>query len=388
SQFMDPKGNIYDADGAITQHAKDAPTGKPDAGADVPRTDAPKADFPATVRVPEHELVGVGVRGGDGSIRLGSDISDPVHHTDHRPGTRPDTSPGGNAHDHARSPSASHEPPSATGRTDSPSTGGSHADTTPGGDGHPDGHAGTGQADGRGTGGHHEPASTGGPGDGGAPSGAGDEGLPPGRDSGSDTEATPPDQPGVETVPPEHFASDGAPYVDEPQGNAGAAYDAIRANEGDTIRIAENTGISREVLDGVRQHLFFTVHERFPIGPGQVRNGRVAPMEHVADLWQRAEAGTLDEAGQVAFRRLMVHEGVEGVLMAEGMPYRGMNYDADGVNWFTREHYGAHEVSPHETHANPYVAWRSLGMDPPSFEIRSDLSNLDDLIEYIRRNKP
>ncbi|MGW7488991.1 hypothetical protein [Streptomyces sp. NPDC054786] len=46
------------------------------------------------------------------------------------------------------------------------------------------------------------------------------------------------------TVPPEHFASDGVPYADEPQPKAGEAYDMIRANEGDTVRIAENTGIS------------------------------------------------------------------------------------------------------------------------------------------------
>ncbi|MGW7488990.1 hypothetical protein [Streptomyces sp. NPDC054786] len=141
-------------------------------------------------------------------------------------------------------------------------------------------------------------------------------------------------------------------------------------------------------MDRVKQHLFFTVHQDFPIGPGQVRNGRVAPMAHIADLWQEAERGELDEAGQVAFRRLMIHEAVESVLMAEGMPYRDMNYDADGVNWFTREHYGAHEVCPHETHRNPYAAWRTLGMDPPPFEPLPDLSNLDDLIEYIRRNKP
>ncbi|MFJ3832670.1 hypothetical protein ACIPWI_32655 [Streptomyces sp. NPDC090046] len=400
TKFMDIEGNIYKADGSLEQSGKNStqePSPDTGTGADLPRTDAPKADSPATVRVPE--LAGVAARGGDNPIHLTSDISGPVHtidnaahHTDgfdNTPTGRAGdhTTPGGHAHDPATGPSGSYDPPTGTSRADGPSTGG-HGDTTSGGGGHTDGPEGTGHTDGPGAGSHHEPPSTGGGHGDSAPSGAGGGEVPPSRDTGSDGDAPPPDQPDVVTVPPEHFASDGAPYVDEPQGKAGEAYDAIRANEGDTIRIAENTGISREVLDGVRQHLFFTVHERFPIGPGQVRNGRVAPMEHVAELWQRAEAGTLDEAGQVAFRRLMVHEGVEGVLMAEGMPYRGMNYDADGVNWFTKEHYGAHEVSPHETHANPYIAWRSLGMDPPPFEIRPDLSNLDDLIDYIRRNKP
>ncbi|UNO40665.1 hypothetical protein [Streptomyces sp. MST-110588] len=72
----------------------------------------------------------------------------------------------------------------------------------------------------------------------------------------------------------------------------------------------------------------------------------------------------------------MIHEGVESVLMTEGMPYRVMNYDSDGVIWFTRQHYGAHEISPHETHSNPYAAWRKLGMELPPFEVLPDLSML------------
>ncbi|MFE6906913.1 hypothetical protein [Streptomyces erythrochromogenes] len=162
SQFMDPKGNIYDADGAITQHAKDAPTGKPDAGADVPRTEAPKADTPSTARVPERELVGVGARGGDNGINLGSNISDPVHALDNGP-RGVDTTPGGHAGDHTP---GGHAPdnmprgdlntpggprpdsPSPTGAThaDTPSTAGTHADGPSGGATHGDGPGGTGDA--------------------------------------------------------------------------------------------------------------------------------------------------------------------------------------------------------------------------------------------------
>ncbi|MFE3941179.1 hypothetical protein ACFXPV_04755 [Streptomyces sp. NPDC059118] len=125
-QFMDPKGNIYDADGAITQHAKDAPTGKPDAGADIPRVDAPKVDSPATVKAPEHELVGVGGHGGD-TIRLGSDISDPVRVGDRTPGARPDTTYGGHAghgpSNDLNTPRGDHgETPSTGSHTNTPST--------------------------------------------------------------------------------------------------------------------------------------------------------------------------------------------------------------------------------------------------------------------------
>ncbi|MEU6295085.1 hypothetical protein [Streptomyces erythrochromogenes] len=151
SQFMDPKGNIYDADGAITQHAKDAPTGKPDAGADVPRTEAPKADTPSTARVPERELVGVGARGGDNGINLGSNISDPVHALDNGP-RGVDTTPGGHAPDNMprgdlNTPSGPRpDSPSPTGAThaDTPSTAGTHADGPSGGATHGDGPGGTG----------------------------------------------------------------------------------------------------------------------------------------------------------------------------------------------------------------------------------------------------
>lgn len=146
SQFMDPKGNIYDAAGDITQHAKDAPTGKPDTGADIPRVDAPKADSPATAGIPEREPAGVGGRGDD-AIRLGSDISDPLRRGDHTL----DHTPGGHAGDQM-----------PTNNLDSTPRGGGHAEG-PSGTSHGDGPSGTGShTEGPGGGGHHEPPSTGG----------------------------------------------------------------------------------------------------------------------------------------------------------------------------------------------------------------------------------
>ncbi|MBM4793011.1 hypothetical protein HXP44_13350 [Streptomyces sioyaensis] len=364
--YTDAAGHLYSKDGSLLQHADDAPKGKPAqpaTGADNPRIETP-------VRQDQRVLTGVGGR-GDEATRVGSDISDAAHagdnagHSRTGPGDSGGTHPIGGTADNM--PTNNHTPGGGGSTPHTPDTGG--LDNSTGAAGHPTETGGT-SSSGHGSGGGPSIPHQG---DGPIGTGGG-HGLADGSD--------------VVTVAPEHYASDKVPYVDEPQPKAGEAYDAIRANEGDTVPIAENTGIAKDVLDRVKQHLFFTVHQDFPVGPGQVRNGRVAPMAHVADLWQRAERGELDEAGRVAFRRLMIHEGVESVLMAEGMPYRAMNYDSDGVNWFTREHYGAHEVSPHETHSNPYVAWRKLGMDPPPFEVLPDLSNLEDLIQYIRRNKP
>ncbi|MEV0415035.1 hypothetical protein AB0I68_30640 [Streptomyces sp. NPDC050448] len=130
AQFMDPDGNIYNADGTLKQDVKNAPTGKPNAGADTPRVDAPETDAPATAKVPE--MAGAGARGGDGAIRLGSDISDPLHPADHTPGTHPDTTPGSHAPDNMPRNSADSHTPN-TGRHAENSTGTGHSDG-PGGD--------------------------------------------------------------------------------------------------------------------------------------------------------------------------------------------------------------------------------------------------------------
>ncbi|MEV5442158.1 hypothetical protein AB0N23_06370 [Streptomyces sp. NPDC052644] len=131
ARFMDPAGHIYSADGTLIQRAEDAPGGKPTAGADSPRVDAP-----ATARVPERELAGVGARGGDDGTRLGSDTSDPLGPSDDTSTPRPDTTPGGSAPDNMPSNSAG-TPSSATGSPspEPPSTGGRDEPL------HPTGHA-------------------------------------------------------------------------------------------------------------------------------------------------------------------------------------------------------------------------------------------------------
>ncbi|MFD4856539.1 hypothetical protein [Streptomyces atratus] len=157
--YMDRDGNLYNEDGSIAQHAKDATTGKPDAGAGVPKTDAPKVDSPGTAKVPDRVLAGVGGRGDDG-IRLGSDISDPLRRGGH--------TPGGHAGDHLPTNNLDNTPRGGHGNDplhqgdQTPSTGSGHTDG-PSGTGHGDGPPGTGShMDGPGGGGHHEPPFTGG----------------------------------------------------------------------------------------------------------------------------------------------------------------------------------------------------------------------------------
>ncbi|MFC9812168.1 hypothetical protein ACFVJM_08885 [Streptomyces virginiae] len=200
SLFMDIEGNIYKADGSLEQsgkHSTKEPSPDTDAGADLPRTDAPKVDSPATARVPELELAGVGARGGDNGLNLGSHISDPVHAIDNAPrgvdatpvrvpehelagvgGRGGDHTPSGHAGGHTpgghapdnmprgdlNNPGSTPRPdsPSPTGAThpDSPTTAGTHADGPGGGGTHTDGPGGGGHADGpggTGTGAAHDP---------------------------------------------------------------------------------------------------------------------------------------------------------------------------------------------------------------------------------------
>src|SRR5688572_7989427 len=52
----------------------------------------------------------------------------------------------------------------------------------------------------------------------------------------------------------------GAGYVEHVDPADAAAYDAIRNNAGDTARIADNTGIPQNIMDRIKDHLFFREH--------------------------------------------------------------------------------------------------------------------------------
>ncbi|MFD7839376.1 hypothetical protein [Streptomyces sp. NPDC059761] len=352
-QYMDPKYNIYNHKGEITQHAEEVPKGKPAAGADVPRVDAPKVDSPATAKIPERELAGVGGRGGDG-IRLGSDMSDPAHAADHTPSPHPNSTPGGRAGDHIPTNNLDNTPNRAHG--DGPATGGGHSDTPPMGGSHTDGQGGgTGHTDGAsGTGGgHHEPPSTGGghgdgsaPGHGDGPGGPPDNSILPG---------------GSEPRP------DGARYIEEPKPEHVAAarfYDQVRANpESLDIRsISENTGISTQVLDRVRTHFFLT-EQVVTEAPGVTRRGHFTPRSDIAKLWEAAGQNSLTPAEAVKFERYIGHEFTESHFLEAGLPYLRdaehlweyyRNEDEAGYYHSWPESYldaGAHELALNENQA-------------------------------------
>ncbi len=177
----------------------------------------------------------------------------------------------------------------------------------------------------------------------------------------------------------------GAEHVQASTQEAEAAYAAIRANPDDVARITANTGINEEVLAQAKTHVFLTTHD-VPIGPNQITHGYFTAMETTAELWDKADAGTLSDDELNDFRSLMSHEYVESRLMALGMPYRS----ADPAAWnkkdqiYSTQYFGAHEVAP-KASTGSMSHWKGLGLTPPVNPIASDLSNLDDVVNAARK---
>ncbi|MFJ7998763.1 hypothetical protein ACIQ7D_16700 [Streptomyces sp. NPDC096310] len=160
AKYADEAGNLYKEDGSLYQKADEArpePSPKLDENANTPRTETP-------ARQEAPVLAGVGGRGADDVIRVGSDISDPVGAVDNGAhGGGFDTTPSGRAGDHTpgghapdgaprndldNTPRGNSRPDdlSPVGRPDGPSAGGFHPDGPGTGGGHPDGPGGTGGA--------------------------------------------------------------------------------------------------------------------------------------------------------------------------------------------------------------------------------------------------
>lgn len=380
-RFMDLDGNIYKADGSLEQSGKAAKQENvPDADANTPRVEAPKPDAPATARVPERELVGVGARGTDDVVRLGSDTSPPVGALDngaHAPGGFDNTptgragdGPGGHAPDHMPRNSAD----TPTGGHDTTPTGvhGSSSETPTGGN------SGTGHELRHGDGPGH-PAD--GAGEGSAlpdgPAGAGDDALLPGGSA-----ARP----------------DGARYIEEPtaeHAQAARFYDEVRVNPDalDIRSVSENTGVSTQVLDRVRTHFFLTPHVMGE-APGVARQGYFTPRSDIAEMWQAASQRNLTPEEAVRFERYIAHEYVESNFIEAGIPYlrdephlweayanetESGYYHVWPENWADA---GAHELATSERRGG-FGHWGGLGLDAPGVELAPGLANIDEVVAAL-----
>ncbi|MBB6174847.1 hypothetical protein HNR23_004907 [Nocardiopsis mwathae] len=185
-----------------------------------------------------------------------------------------------------------------------------------------------------------------------------------------------------------YYDEHGNKFVDTPESEwAARSYEAIRDSSRDVQSISRNTGIDKNVLDRMKNHIFFREHDGVAGPPdGTLRDGRFAPMQHIADLWLKAEKGTLDASESTRFRHLVMHEAVESRLMETGIPYRHRDPSAweDGTYWPSKDRHGAHDIAPLEhKHDNPFILWGKYGYGRPPFDLAADLSNLDAFAEHI-----
>jgi hypothetical protein len=208
-----------------------------------------------------------------------------------------------------------------------------------------------------------------------------------------DTDATDPSDPTDPTRPGGSGGPGGAYWVTEPSDFAGRVYDEIRAtpNHQDLPRISHHTGIDESVLRQVKTHLFRAQHD-VTLGPNDVRHGLFEPADDIAELWPRAQSGSLTDPEMLRFRSLMAHEYVESRLMNSGLPYTHPHphlweVDPNDGKYYrnfpeTPHDAGAHDLAPNERKGG-FAHWRSLGLKEPEVVLREDMSNIDDVVKAI-----
>jgi hypothetical protein len=168
------------------------------------------------------------------------------------------------------------------------------------------------------------------------------------------------------------------------------------SNRGNVETIAENTGMKPSVVQTAKENLFLQRHDvETELGITR-RDVFFTPDELIADLWRKAEANTLNNMQQAQFRNHVAHEYVENKLMELGMPYRSLDprvWEGDSAYLSDHNLIGAHDAAPAALRATPMVTegvgalshWRKIGIEPPAEPILDDLSNVDTLVDAIKK---
>nr|WP_240678933.1 hypothetical protein [Streptomyces sp. SID4937] len=188
----------------------------------------------------------------------------------------------------------------------------------------------------------------------------------------------------------------GAGWVERPSDYAAGIYDSLRAtpNHIDIPVMSRNTGIDESVLRQVKSHMMRSQHD-VVIQPGEWKRGRFTPRDDIADLWDGARKGTLNQAQIKEFRNLMTHEYVESRLMKAGLPYlqdqaglwrREPDGTYSGGGRYSPKSLsaaGAHDLAPNPVRGGFGTAWQKLGLKHPKTKLAADLSNLDDFVKDV-----
>lgn len=176
-------------------------------------------------------------------------------------------------------------------------------------------------------------------------------------------------------------------------------YEAMRdpfSSRGNVETIADNTDLDPSVVQTAKQNLFLDRHDVETERGVTKRNVFFTPDAQIMDLWKKAEAGTLSEVETRMFRNHVAHEYVENKLMELGMTYRSNDprvWGSDTDYLRDRSLLGAHDVAPNALKASPLVTegigalshWTKMGIEPPTTPILDDLSNVDELVQVLRK---
>ncbi|MGM9466204.1 hypothetical protein [Streptomyces murinus] len=168
------------------------------------------------------------------------------------------------------------------------------------------------------------------------------------------------------------------------------------SSRGNVETIAENTGMKPLVIQTAKENLFLQRHNVETELGVMRRNVFFTPDSQVADLWKKAEANKLSAMEQAQFRNHVAHEYVENKLLEMGMPYRSLDprvWEGDSAYLSDHTLIGAHDVAPAALRATPMVTdgvgalshWRRIGLEPPAEPILDDLSNVDLLVDSIKK---
>ncbi|MDA0566657.1 hypothetical protein LG943_20420 [Streptomonospora sp. S1-112] len=163
-------------------------------------------------------------------------------------------------------------------------------------------------------------------------------------------------------------------------------YENIRGMANDVNILSERSGISFDMIDRVKKHLFYKVHV-VETGVGEVREGLFSPNGDVSAVWMRMLDGDKYRDKDVYnFRRMVMHEWVEAFLMENGLPYRSSHpeYFSTGSGVPTPEHYGAHDLAPNQIPSlRPFGHYYRMGRSEPDFDVHDDLRGLPEFAQNL-----
>ena len=147
----------------------------------------------------------------------------------------------------------------------------------------------------------------------------------------------------------------------------------------DVAQVSNNLGISINVVQTMKQHLFANEH-LVEVSSGTFVKGRFNTYEGNADLWNKVAAGNFSNTEATNLKQLISHEYIEAKLMQEGMLYARFNPGSTGPTSFR---YGAHDLSSHEQYFN-FNHWGFFERNVPLFSLNSNLDNIDEVITQIK----